>query len=64
MRFMVIVKADKDTEAGVMPSEKLLKEMGRLQRSAGQGRNHARRRRAASLVEGKAHPIQRQGSAR
>ena len=28
MRFMVIVKADKDSEAGVMPSEKLLKEMG------------------------------------
>jgi hypothetical protein len=29
MRFMVIVKADKDTEAGVMPSEKLLAEMGK-----------------------------------
>ena len=28
MRFMVIVKADKDTEAGVMPDEKLLAEMG------------------------------------
>ncbi len=28
MRFMVIVKADKDSEAGVMPSEKMLKEMG------------------------------------
>ncbi len=28
MRFMVIVKADKDSEAGVMPSEKLLAEMG------------------------------------
>jgi hypothetical protein len=27
MRFMVIVKADKDSEAGVMPSEKLLTEM-------------------------------------
>ena len=27
MRFMVIVKADKDTEAGVMPSEKLLRQM-------------------------------------
>jgi hypothetical protein len=25
---MVIIKADKDTEAGVMPSEQLLKEMG------------------------------------
>ncbi len=27
MRVMVIVKADKDSEAGVMPSEKLLSEM-------------------------------------
>jgi hypothetical protein len=30
MRFMVIVKASKDSEAGVMPSEKLLAEMGRF----------------------------------
>jgi hypothetical protein len=29
MRFMVIVKADKDTEAGVLPSEQLLADMGR-----------------------------------
>jgi hypothetical protein len=29
MRFMVMIKATKDTEAGVMPDEKLLKEMGR-----------------------------------
>ena len=29
MKFMVIVKASKDSEAGVMPSEKLLTEMGR-----------------------------------
>lgn len=29
MRFMVIVKADKNTEAGVMPSEQLLAEMGK-----------------------------------
>ena len=28
MRFMVIVKADKNSEAGVMPSEQLLAEMG------------------------------------
>src|SRR5262249_6998105 len=28
MRVMVIVKANKDTEAGIMPSEQLLKEMG------------------------------------
>ena len=30
MRFMVIVKADKNSEAGVMPSEKLLTEMGKF----------------------------------
>jgi len=28
MRFMVLVKADRNTEAGVMPDEKLLREMG------------------------------------
>lgn len=28
MRFMVIIKATKDSEAGVMPSEQLLTEMG------------------------------------
>lgn len=28
MRFMVIVKADKDSEAGVMPSEQMLADMG------------------------------------
>ena len=30
MRFMVIVKASKDSEAGRMPSEKLLTEMGQF----------------------------------
>jgi hypothetical protein len=29
MRFMVIVKATKDSEAGVLPTEKLLAEMGK-----------------------------------
>ena len=29
MRFMVIVKANKDSEAGVLPSEQLLTEMGK-----------------------------------
>jgi hypothetical protein len=29
MRFIVLVKANKDTEAGVMPSEKLLAEMSK-----------------------------------
>lgn len=30
MRFMIIVKATKDSEAGVMPSEQLLIEMGKF----------------------------------
>jgi hypothetical protein len=30
MRVMVLIKADKDTEAGVMPSEQLLTEMGKF----------------------------------
>jgi hypothetical protein len=29
MRFMILLKADKDTEAGVMPSEQLLADMGK-----------------------------------
>jgi hypothetical protein len=30
MRFMIIVKATKDSEAGVMPSEQLISEMGKF----------------------------------
>src|SRR6267154_4979168 len=30
MRFMVIVKANKDSEAGVLPSKELLTEMGKF----------------------------------
>ncbi|WP_266171482.1 YciI family protein [Dyella subtropica] len=30
MRFMVMVKANKDSEAGVMPSEQLLSDMGKF----------------------------------
>lgn len=30
MRVMVIVKADKDSEAGIMPTEKLLADMGKF----------------------------------
>jgi hypothetical protein len=30
MRFMILVKASKDSEAGVMPSEKLLTDMGKF----------------------------------
>ncbi|ABR90121.1 Uncharacterized conserved protein [Janthinobacterium sp. Marseille] len=30
MRFMIIIKANQDTEAGVMPDEQLMTEMGRF----------------------------------
>ena len=30
MRFMILIKATKDTEAGVLPDEKLLAEMGKF----------------------------------
>jgi len=30
MRFMIIVKADKDSEAGVLPNEKMLADMGKF----------------------------------
>src|SRR5947199_10244887 len=30
MRFMVIVKADKNSEAGILPDQKLLAEMGKF----------------------------------
>src|SRR6476646_4570091 len=30
MRFMILVKADKNTEAGALPDEKLLTEMGKF----------------------------------
>jgi hypothetical protein len=30
MRFMILIKANKDSEAGVMPSEKLLTDMGKF----------------------------------
>ena len=30
MRFMVMIRADRDTEAGVMPGEQLLADMGRF----------------------------------
>jgi hypothetical protein len=30
MRFMILIKADKNSEAGVMPSEQLLTEMGKF----------------------------------
>jgi hypothetical protein len=43
MRFMILVKATKDSEAGVMPPEKLLAEMGKY---------HEELAKAGVLVDG------------
>ena len=51
---MVIVKANKDSEAGVLPDQKILAENGQVQRRAREGRRHARRRRAAGELQGRA----------
>ena len=30
MKFMILIKADKDSEAGILPDEKLFTEMGKF----------------------------------
>ena len=57
MKVMVIVKATKNSEAGVMPSETAARRDGQVQRGAGQGRHHAGRRGAAPEREGQAHQV-------
>ena len=55
MRFMVIVKATKSSEAGVLPSEELLTAMGKYNEEltkagvmlAGEGLTRVRRERAS-----------------
>ena len=64
MRFMVMVKADENSEAGEMPSEELLAEMGAVQRGAGQGRRDAGRRGAAPELEGRPREVLRHGPQR
>ena len=51
MRFMVIVKATKDSEAGVMPSTLLLTEMGKFNKELVKGSSRARRERASGFRE-------------
>ncbi|MBN9162141.1 MAG: dehydrogenase [Myxococcales bacterium 68-20] len=61
MRVMVIVKATKDSEAGVMPSEKLLTEMGKFNEElvkagvllAGDGLHPSRRGKRVRFAGGK-----------
>jgi hypothetical protein len=56
MRFMMLVKADKDSEAGVLPDKTMLSEMGKYNealldstpRGASAGRASARSARSSS----------------
>lgn len=50
MRFMILIKAGQDSEAGVMPSEQQLAEMGQFNEAlARAGRSRGRRRLAAEF---------------
>ena len=51
MRFMIIREGDKDTEAGVLPSDTACRD-GEVHRGDGQGRHDARRRGTAAAREG------------
>ena len=61
MRFMVIVKASKDTEAGVMPSTELLAAMGKFNEElvkagimqAGEGLHPSRRGKRVRFAGGR-----------
>jgi hypothetical protein len=58
---MIIVKATKDSEAGIMPDQKLMDAMGGVQRGARQGRHpRAARRGPATELEGRARHLPRQ----
>ena len=57
MRFMVIVKATKDSEAGVLPTEKLLAEMGKYNEELVESRRDACRRGAATELKRGACPL-------
>ena len=62
MRFMLLVKADQNTEAGVLPSQELVAAMGQFNEEmvkagvllAARGSTRARRARASSSPEGSA----------
>ena len=64
MRFMVIVKADKNSEAGALPDEKLLAEMGKYNEElakagvllAGEGLHPSSKGARASDFPGRSEP--------
>ena len=61
MQFMVIVKASKDSEAGVMPSTELLTAMGKFNEEMVKAGDHGGGRGPASDVEGRADQISGSG---
>jgi hypothetical protein len=52
---MMLVKANKDSEAGVMPSEKMLTEMGKFNEELGKPACCSQRKGQA--VQGRARPV-------
>ena len=63
MRFMVLVKADKNSEAGVLPDKKLLTEMGKYNEELAKA-GAARGRRAPAELEGRARAVLRKDADR
>ena len=59
IRYMAIVKADKDTEAGVLPDEKALADHGSVHGGRGEVRRVPLGRGAAAKLEGRACPVLR-----
>jgi len=54
MKFMLIRRADKDTEAGVIPSQELFAAMMKYNEQSGESGCAGRRRRAATEFQGSA----------
>jgi hypothetical protein len=56
MRYMIVVKATPDSEAGVMPEESLLAQMAAYHEEC-ESRRAGRRRRAQGELPGLAHQV-------
>ena len=59
IRYMGLLKADRDTEAGVLPDEKALADHGSVHGGRDQGRRIPLGRGAATELEGRARPVRR-----
>ena len=64
MRFMMIVKASKESEAGVMPSEKMLADMAKYNEELVKAGCHARPVGPQAELEGRPRQILGQQRAR